>query len=71
MCPNDRSLTAFGTENFVAADKEASASKMFQNTCGIDRNNVGTSAGLIDVNVPKTEHKSEDNLFENWRPFGE
>ena len=65
MCPNDTSLTAFGTKNFVAADEEASASRMFQNTCGIGRNKVGTSAGLIDVYVPGTEHESEVKLIEN------
>ena len=48
MCSNDTSLTAFETENFVTANKEASASMMFHNIGGIDRNTVWTSAGLID-----------------------
>ena len=48
MCPNDTSLTAFGTENFVAADNEASASMIFHNIGGIDWKKVWSSAGLID-----------------------
>ena len=48
MCPNGISFTAFVTESFVAADKEASASMIFQNIAGIDMNKVWTSAGFID-----------------------